>query len=173
MTLDERKAAARKAAFAQRKLAHEAGHRGAAGYLSEVLAGYRGVPLSGYMPMRTEIDPLPAMAEAAAHGLVCVPVIRAKAQPLVFSQWEPDCALIDGPFGASVPAVEQLITPEVLIVPLVAFPGPVADWAMAAGSMIARCKGCAPSARPSPSVSPSLRRKTTTCRSNRRISRWT
>ncbi len=121
MTLDERKAAARKAAFARRKLAHEAGHRGAAGYLSEVLAGYRGVPLSGYMPMRTEIDPLPAMAEAAAHGLVCVPVIRAKAQPLVFSQWEPDCALIDGPFGASVPAVEQLITPEVLIVPLVAF----------------------------------------------------
>lgn len=121
MTLERHKADARKAAFARRKLAHEAGHRGAAGHLSAVLAGYRGVPLSGYLPIRTEIDPLPAMAEAAAHGLVGVPVIRSKAQPLVFSRWEPDCALIDGPFGASVPAVERLIIPEVLIVPLVAF----------------------------------------------------
>jgi len=121
MTLEAQKAAARSAAFARRKLAHETGHRGAAGHLSPVLAGYRGVPLSGYMPMRTEIDPLPAMSEAAAHGRVGVPVIRAKAQPLVFSQWEPDCALVDGPFGAMVPAVERLITPEVLIVPLVAF----------------------------------------------------
>ncbi|WP_300586961.1 5-formyltetrahydrofolate cyclo-ligase [Marivita sp.] len=121
MTLEERKAAARKAAFARRKLAHEAAHRGAAGHLSEVLAGYRGVPVSGYLPIRTEIDPLPAMAEAAAHGLVGVPVIRGAGLPLVFSQWEPDCALVDGPFAASVPAVERLITPEVLIVPLVAF----------------------------------------------------
>lgn len=119
--LEDRKAAARKAAFARRKMAHEAGLRGAAGRLSEVLAGYRGVPMSGYMPMRTEIDPLPAMAEAAAHGIVGVPVIRGAAQPLVFSEWEPDCALVDGPFGASVPAVERLMTPELLIVPLVAF----------------------------------------------------
>ncbi|MGJ8604317.1 MAG: 5-formyltetrahydrofolate cyclo-ligase [Marivita sp.] len=121
MTLEARKAAARKAAFARRKVAHEAGHPGAAGRLSEVLAGYRGVPVSGYLPIRTEIDPLPAMAEAAAHGLVGVPVIRAKDMPLVFSHWAPDCALVGGPFGASVPAVERLITPEVLIVPLVAF----------------------------------------------------
>jgi 5-formyltetrahydrofolate cyclo-ligase len=121
VTLEERKAAARKAAFARRKAAHEAARPGAAGYLSEVLAGYRGVPVSGYLPIRTEIDPIPAMAEAAAHGPVGVPVIRAAGQPLVFSQWEPDCTLIDGPFGASVPATERLITPEVLIVPLVAF----------------------------------------------------
>lgn len=121
MTLEARKAEARKAAFARRKAAHEAAHPGAAGHLSEVLAGYRGVPVSGYLAIRTEIDPLPAMAEAAAHGVVGVPVIRAKGQPLVFSQWEPDCALADGPFGAAVPAVEKLMTPEVLIVPLVAF----------------------------------------------------
>lgn len=121
MTLEARKTEARKAAFARRKAAHEAAYRGAAGHLSQVLAGYRGVPLSGYLPIRTEIDPLPAMAEAAAHGLVGVPVIRAKGQPLMFSQWEPECALVDGPFGASVPAEERLIRPELLIVPLVAF----------------------------------------------------
>jgi len=68
-SLEDRKAAARKAAFARRKLAFDAG-QGGAGHLSEVLAGYRGVPLAGYMPMRTEIDPLPAMEEASAHGPV-------------------------------------------------------------------------------------------------------
>lgn len=115
------KQAARKAAFARRKAAHDAHGAGRAGMLSQVLAGYRGVPLAGYMPIRTEISPIPAMAEAAAHGSVAVPVIRAKGQPLVFSRWEPDCAMIDGPFGASVPAREELITPEILIVPLVAF----------------------------------------------------
>ena len=70
MTLDEQKAAARKAAFARRKEAHSGNAGSAAGMLSSVLAGYRGVPCAGYMPIRTEIDPLPAMAEAAAHGPV-------------------------------------------------------------------------------------------------------
>lgn len=121
MTSDALKAAARKDAFARRKVAHALNLPGTAGRLSEVLAGYRGVPLAGYVPIRTEIDPIPAMAEAAAHGPVGVPVIRAAGQPLVFSKWDPDCAMVDGPFGASVPAMERLITPELLIVPLVAF----------------------------------------------------
>ena len=46
------KAEARKAAFARRKAAHAAAGPGTAGRLSEVLAGYRGVPLAGDMPMR-------------------------------------------------------------------------------------------------------------------------
>ena len=117
------KAAARKAAFARRQLAFETARPGIAGRLSEVLAGYRGVPLSGYMPIRSEIDPLPAMAEAAAHGPVCVPVIRAAGHPLVFSRWEPDCAMKAGPFGAMIPQTEDLLDPEILIVPLVAFDG--------------------------------------------------
>ncbi len=115
------KATARTAAFARRKAAHETAGPGRAGRLSEVLAGYRGVPLSGYMAIRTEIDPLPAMEEAAAHGPVAVPVIRAAGQPLVFSRWEPGVEMAQGPFGAMIPAHEELLIPEILIVPLVAF----------------------------------------------------
>lgn len=115
------KAAARKAAFARRKLAFERNMPGAAGHLSEVLAGYRGVPLSGFLPIRTEIDPVPAMAEAAAHGPVGVPVIIGAGQPLKFSRWQPDGALRDGPFGAMVPETDDFFEPEILIVPLVAF----------------------------------------------------
>lgn len=115
------KAAARKAAFARRKAAHEADRGAGSSFLAEVLAGYRGVPLAGYMPIRTEIDPLPAMAEAAAHGPVGVPVIQGAGLPLEFSRWEPGCALRAGPFGAQVPLEDGFFAPEIVIVPLVAF----------------------------------------------------
>ena len=119
--LTEIKNAARKAAFARRKAAFDAGCPAPAAHLSEVLAGHRGVALAGYMPIRSEIDPVPAMEEAAAHGTVGVPVIMAAGQPLKFSRWEPGCALKDGPFGAKIPEVDDFFEPEILIVPLVAF----------------------------------------------------
>jgi len=121
MDIEKRKAQARKAAFTHRAGAHAGQRPGAAAHLSSVLAGHRGVPLAGYLPIRTEIDPRPAMAEAAAHGPVGVPVIRGPGQPLVFSLWDPECTLVEGPFGARVPAVERLMEPEIVIVPLVAF----------------------------------------------------
>ncbi|MDX8347587.1 5-formyltetrahydrofolate cyclo-ligase [Cognatiyoonia sp. IB215446] len=114
------KSAARQAAFARRKAAHALG-QGNAGHLSSVLAGYRGVPLSGYMAMRTEIDPIAAMEEAAAHGPVGVPVIMGAEQPLKFRQWEPGCRMIKGEFGAMIPEAGDWMVPEIVIVPLVAF----------------------------------------------------
>ena len=123
MDLTELKKTARHAAFARRKTAH-AGVRGTeSALLSELLAGYRGASLSGYPPIRTEIDPLPAMAEAAAHGVVAVPVIMGAGLPLCFSRWSPGIALRAGPFGASVPENDDFMEPESLIVPLVAFDG--------------------------------------------------
>lgn len=115
------KAEARKAALARRRAAHAATGPGAAGRLAEVIAGYRGVPLSGYMAIRTEIDPLPVMEEAAAHGPVGVPVIQRPGLPLKFSRWAPGCALKEGPFGAMIPQADDFFEPEILIVPLVAF----------------------------------------------------
>ncbi len=114
------KTAARNAAFARRKQAHERG-QGTAGYLSEVLAGYRGVSVAGYMAMRSEIDPTAAMAESAAHGEVGVPVIIGAGQPLKFRQWMPDSVMVSGEFGANIPEAGAWMTPEIVIVPLVAF----------------------------------------------------
>jgi len=101
MDLAARKDAARKSAFARRKAAHEAG-QGTAGFLSEVLAGYRGVPLAGYMAMRSEIDPTAALEEASAHGPVGVPVILGAGQPLKFRAWTPDAVMVPGAFGAAM-----------------------------------------------------------------------
>jgi len=121
MTVLDEKAQMRKAAFARRKAAHARDMGNAAAVLSSFLAGYRGVGLAGYMPIRTEINPLPAMEEAAAHGRVGVPVILGEGQPLKFSEWSPEGEMKDGPFGAKIPFDDRFFEPEIVIVPLVAF----------------------------------------------------
>ena len=128
-SLKEIKALARKDAFAARQRAFAAaGHTGAGqggavaaaqAHLAGVLAGFGAVALSGYLPIRTEIDPRPVMA--AHPGPVGVPVIPGPALPLVFRTWSPQSVLIEGAFGAPIPEAGAEITPRVLIVPLLAF----------------------------------------------------
>lgn len=113
------KSAARAQGFAARKATFAAGQGQAAEILADCLAAYRGCVLAGYMPMRTEIDPLAAMA--AHQGAVGVPVIMGKGQALRFREWSPGCAMVAGEFGALVPEDGAWVVPEVLIVPLVAF----------------------------------------------------
>ena len=119
MTLADTKTDARRAAFAARKLAHAAGQGAAADHLTRVLADHPGAVLSGYMQMRTEIDPLPAMA--GHPGPVCVPVIIGAGQPLRFREWRADAPMIAGEFGALIPAAGDWLEPTVLIVPLLSF----------------------------------------------------
>jgi 5-formyltetrahydrofolate cyclo-ligase len=113
------KALARSEAYARRAVAFAAGQGQAAEILADFLAGQRGRVLSGYMPMRTEIDPLPAMA--AHQGPVGVPVIVAKATPLRFREWSPGCPMVEGAFKAMIPEEGAWVEPEVLIVPMLAF----------------------------------------------------
>ncbi|MEH7829703.1 5-formyltetrahydrofolate cyclo-ligase [Gemmobacter denitrificans] len=117
MTITDTKSAARKAAFAARKSAFAAGQGQAAQLLADFLAPHRHRPLAGYMAMRTEIDPIAAMAAHA--GPVGVPVILGPGQALKFREWTPGCAMIEGDFGAFIPKEGAWIDPEVLIVPLV------------------------------------------------------
>lgn len=118
-TISELKAEARKTAFAARKQAFAAGQGQAAALLADLMAEYGAKPLAGYMAMRTEIDPTDAMA--AHQGPVGVPVIMGARQPLRFRAWTPGCDLIEGEFGAKIPAEGAWIEPEILIVPMVAW----------------------------------------------------
>lgn len=115
------KAQARQAAFARRKQAFAQGQGQAAEILADYLAQHSGKPLAGYMPMRTEISPLPAMA---AHlGPVGVPVILGAGQALKFRQWTPEAEMVPGAFGALIPADGAWVAPLIVIVPLLAFDG--------------------------------------------------
>ena len=111
----------RKEALISRQRAFADDFGNSASLLSSVLAGYRGVPIAGYLPIKTEIDPLSAMEEASAHSLVGVPVIQGNSQPLKFSKWEPGCHLKKGPFDVQIPVNSNYLVPEVLIIPMVAF----------------------------------------------------
>jgi len=122
--LAEEKAETRRLAVARRKPAHAGRSADDADLLVRVLGPDAGKVVSGYMPMRTEIDCLPALAAhvaAGQGGRACVPVIMGPAQPLQFRQWCPTSAMVPGEFGALVPEAGGWLEPDVLIVPLLAF----------------------------------------------------
>lgn len=120
------KSSARKAAFARRKAAYAAAADAAAAsardvFLSEVTLR-PGEVVSGYRPIRTEIDATPLMTALHARGVdLCVPVIDGAGLPLSFRRWTPEARMISGAFGAEIPADGEELEPTLLIAPLVAF----------------------------------------------------
>lgn len=125
------KAGLRREVFARRKATHaadrETGGEAARAARDHFLASrlHTGVRvISGYRPIRTEIDPTPLMEALHAAGhRVCVPVIEAQGLPLRFREWHPGAAMVEGAFGAEVPAEGDWLEPGLLIAPLVAFDG--------------------------------------------------
>ncbi|UXU80675.1 MULTISPECIES: 5-formyltetrahydrofolate cyclo-ligase [unclassified Paracoccus (in: a-proteobacteria)] len=86
--------------------------------LREVLAPWSGQVLAGYWPMRGEADPRPAMT--AHDGPVCLPVVTAPAQPLIFRRY--DGRLEVGRYDTRHPPPDAPeLRPQVLIVPLAGF----------------------------------------------------
>jgi 5-formyltetrahydrofolate cyclo-ligase len=79
--------------------------------------------VAGYAAIRSEIDPFPLMGRLAAQrAQLALPVIMARDQPLQFRVWAPGSALRRGPLGILEPPLEAgEITPDILLVPLVAF----------------------------------------------------
>ncbi len=73
------------------------------------------------MPIRTEIDPLFAMAGMTSFGPVGVPIVLGEGLPLEFHRWKPDIEMIPGPFGARVPVIGEPVDPEVVVLPLLAY----------------------------------------------------
>lgn len=120
----EKKAEARKVAFAARKPAHAAGLGEAANrnLIGELALYPDARVISAYMPIRTEVSPLATMTILHGQGKrICVPVIKGEAQPLLFQEWTPEVEMVDGPFGAAVPAEGGFLQPDLLVAPLVAF----------------------------------------------------
>jgi len=118
----ENKAALRPAAATRREAAHDpAAERAANAALAALLRAHAPAALAGYMPIRSEISPLPAMEALAGQTRLCLPVVVGKGRPLSFRAWAPGEALVEGAYGARVPAADQPVTPGALIVPLLAF----------------------------------------------------
>lgn len=91
--------------------------------LDDELKPFSGHPIGFYMPMRTEIDPRPAMVRALLRGPVLLPVV-VRGRPLEFRQWHPGLSLLRDDYGVEYPDADQpVVVPDVLVVPLLAFDG--------------------------------------------------
>jgi len=118
--LKTQKARARSEAQARRKAAHASG-ADATDYLLEAISALPGTVVSGYSPIRTEIDPRPAMQALLPARRIVMPVVEGPGLPLSFRFWTPGAAMVTGAFGAAVPATPEGADPNILILPLLAF----------------------------------------------------
>ncbi len=124
MDIQNLKQACRKAGFATRKIAHTMGHdKEANAQLTAFLKEQdENLVISAYMPIRTEVSPLPTMERMAARGRkICVPVIIRAGLPLEFHQWTPEAEMVKGAFGAYIPKNGTKMIPDIVITPLLAF----------------------------------------------------
>ncbi|RYH11841.1 5-formyltetrahydrofolate cyclo-ligase [Tropicimonas sp. IMCC6043] len=123
MSIAAAKAEARERAFARRKAAHATHAGAAASALRAHLAGTEGRVIAGYLPIRTEADPLPAMTALCERNRIAVPVVVARGAPLAFREWRPGTPLERGTFGVMVPVAGADLVPDLIIAPLLAFDG--------------------------------------------------
>ncbi|MEQ8664250.1 MAG: 5-formyltetrahydrofolate cyclo-ligase [Rhodospirillales bacterium] len=78
--------------------------------------------ISLYWPFRGEIDLRPLMLSMHERGCrIALPVVVAKARPLVFREWSPGCAMDKGVWNIPIPADGPEIEPSVTIAPLVGY----------------------------------------------------
>ena len=116
----------RKAALARRDALPAAERAEAAAAIAArtfPLAVAPGTVVSGFSPLKSEINPLPLMRKLAAAGArLALPLVAGRGQPLIMRAYAFGDALAAGVWGirepmADAPAVE----PDILIVPLAAF----------------------------------------------------
>ncbi len=87
------------------------------------LAIATGMIVSGFMPLKSEINPLPLMRKLAAQGArLALPAVAGRGKPLVMREWVLGEPLDAGVWGIREPKPEAAeLEPDILLVPLLAF----------------------------------------------------
>jgi 5-formyltetrahydrofolate cyclo-ligase len=82
-----------------------------------------GAIVCGFMPLKSEINPLPLMKTLSAAGArLALPAIAGRGQPLIMRAWEFGALLDRGQWGIREPKPEAAeVEPDILLVPLLAF----------------------------------------------------
>jgi len=82
-----------------------------------------GAILSGFMPLKSEINPLPLMKKLAEAGAtLALPVVAGRGKPLIMRAWRWGEPLDEGVWGIREPKpVAPEVEPDILLVPLLAF----------------------------------------------------
>jgi 5-formyltetrahydrofolate cyclo-ligase len=79
--------------------------------------------VSGFSPLRTEINPIPLMRKLADAGAqLALPVVAGKGKPLIMRAWTFGEPLDSGVWGIREPKADAPeVAPDILLVPLLAF----------------------------------------------------
>lgn len=87
------------------------------------LAIVSGMIVSGFMPLKSEINPLPLMRKLADAGAqLALPVVAGRGQPLIMRSWQWGEPLVPGVWGIrEPPPTAPELQPDILLVPLLAF----------------------------------------------------
>ena len=82
-----------------------------------------GVIVSGFMPLKSEINPLPLMQRLAEAGArLALPAIAGRGKPLIMRAWQFGAPLDRGQWGIREPKADAPeVEPDILLVPLLAF----------------------------------------------------
>jgi 5-formyltetrahydrofolate cyclo-ligase len=82
-----------------------------------------GTIVSGYSPMRSEINPIPLMRKLADAGAqLALPVVQGRGKPLLLRAWSFGAPLVAGVWDIREPAPDAPeVMPDIMIVPLAAF----------------------------------------------------
>jgi 5-formyltetrahydrofolate cyclo-ligase len=82
-----------------------------------------GAVVSGFMPLKSEINPLPLMRKLAEAGAsLALPAVAGKGKPLVMRAWTFGGPLASGVWGIREPMPDApAVDPDILLVPLLAF----------------------------------------------------
>ena len=126
VAIETRKAGLRKSALAARDAIPAAERQAAAEAVAArafPLAIRTGVIVSGFSPLKSEINPLPLMRKLAAAGArLALPVVAGRGQPLVMRAYAFGDPLNAGVWGIREPMKgSPEVDPDILIVPLAAF----------------------------------------------------
>ena len=82
-----------------------------------------GAIVSGFMPLKSEINPLPLMKRLAEAGAtLALPKIAGRGKPLIMRAWQWGAPLDAGQWGIREPQADALeVDPDIVLVPLLAF----------------------------------------------------
>jgi 5-formyltetrahydrofolate cyclo-ligase len=82
-----------------------------------------GMIVSGFMPLKSEINPLPLMHKLADAGAsLALPVVAGRGKPLTMRSWQWGEPLVPGIWGIREPGpAAPEVQPDILLVPLLAF----------------------------------------------------
>jgi len=126
VSIQESKATLRREAMARRDALPADARKAAAGAIAArefPLVVAPGTIVSGFMPLKSEINPLPLMQKLAQAGAqLALPVVAGRGKPLIMRAWRPGEELAAGVWGLREPKPDAAeVEPDIVLVPLLAF----------------------------------------------------